>query len=177
MIDKARRGERLDLAMFYLSHRGVIEALKRAVERGVDVRALLDPNYDAFGREKNGLPNHPVGMELHRAGIEVRWCLTTGEQCHSKLLMHHQGDGSADILLGSANFTRRNLDNFNMETNVEWQAPAGHPALVAATDYFARRWANRDGERHSLPFADYADDSSLRYWRYRVMEATGLSTF
>jgi len=177
MIDKARRGERLDLAMFYLSHRGVIEALKRAVERGVDVRALLDPNYDAFGREKNGLPNRPVGMELHRAGIEVRWCLTTGEQCHSKLLMHHQGDGSADILLGSANFTRRNLDNFNMETNVEWQAPAGHPALVAATDYFARRWANRDGERHSLPFADYADDSSLRYWRYRVMEATGLSTF
>ena len=176
-IDAARSGERLDLAMFYLSHRGVIEALKRAAQRGVQVRALLDPNHDAFGRKKNGLPNRPVGMELHHAGIDVRWCLTTGEQCHAKLLIHHRADGSARLQLGSANFTRRNLDNFNMETNVEWQAPAGHPALEAATAYFSLRWNNRDGQRHSLPFAEYADDSRWRYWRYRLMEATGLSTF
>ena len=177
MIDAARPDDRLDMAMFYLSHRGVIEALKRAADRGVPVRALLDPNHDAFGRKKSGLPNRPVGMELHRAGIEVRWCLTTGEQCHAKLVLLRHPDGSADVLLGSANFTRRNLDNFNMETNVEWQAPAGHPALAAAGDYFALRWGNGQGERHSLPFAEYADDSWWRYWRYRLMEATGLSTF
>ena len=177
MIDAARPDDRLDLAMFYLSHRGVIDALKRAADRGVPVRALLDPNHDAFGRKKSGLPNRPVGMELHRAGIDVRWCLTTGEQCHAKLLLLRHADGSADVMLGSANFTRRNLDNFNMETNVEWQAPAGHPALAATNDYFALRWGNGNGERHSLPFAEYADDSWWRYWRYRLMEATGLSTF
>jgi phosphatidylserine/phosphatidylglycerophosphate/cardiolipin synthase-like enzyme len=177
MIDAARPGERLDMAMFYLAHREVIGALKRAARRGVKVRALLDPNHDAFGRQKSGLPNRPVGMELHRAGIEVRWCLTTGEQCHAKLLLLEHADGSGEVLLGSANFTRRNLDNFNMETNVEWQAPAGHPALEAVRDYFALRWGNGNGERHSLPFADYADDSPWRYWRYRLMEATGLSTF
>ena len=177
MIDAAQANERLDLAMFYLSHRGVIEALKRAAARGVRVRALLDPNHDAFGRQKSGLPNRPVGMELHRAGIDVRWCLTTGEQCHAKLLLLHHADGSGEVLLGSANFTRRNLDNFNMETNVEWQAPAGHPALAAASDYFSLRWGNENGERHSLPFSEYADDSLWRYWRYRLMEATGLSTF
>lgn len=177
MIDAAQADERLDLAMFYLSHRGVIDALKRAADRGVRVRALLDPNHDAFGRKKSGLPNRPVGMELHRAGVDVRWCLTTGEQCHAKLLLLRHADGSGDVLLGSANFTRRNLDNFNMETNVEWQAPAGHPALAATIDYFTLRWGNGHGERHSLPFAEYADDSRLRYWRYRLMEATGLSTF
>ena len=177
MIEAARAGERLDLAMFYLSHRGVIPALKQAARRGVQVRALLDPNHDAFGRKKSGLPNRPVGMELHRAGIEVRWCLTTGEQCHAKLLLLRHADGSGEMLLGSANFTRRNLDNFNMETNVEWQAPAGHPALAAAGEYFALRWGNGHGERHSLPFSEYADDSWWRYWRYRLMEATGLSTF
>ncbi|MFA7521561.1 MAG: phospholipase D-like domain-containing protein [Halothiobacillaceae bacterium] len=177
LIDASQPGEQLDLAMFYLSHRGVIKALKRAAARGVAVRALLDANHDAFGREKSGLPNRPVGMELQQADIKVRWCLTSGEQCHTKLLMRRQADGSGTLLLGSANFTRRNLDNFNMETNVEWQAPAGHPASEAAANHFERRWNNDDGERHSLPFADYADDSWWRYWRYRLMEATGLSTF
>ncbi|HER34919.1 MAG: phospholipase [Halothiobacillaceae bacterium] len=177
LIEAAGPDDRLDLAMFYLSHRGVIEALKRAAERGVPVRVLLDPNHDAFGRQKSGLPNRPVGNELHRAGVQVRWCLTHGEQCHAKLLVLSHPDGSGKVLLGSANFTRRNLDNFNMETDVEWQAPAGHPALTAILDYVARRWNNQDGEQHSLPFSHYADGSLWRYWRYRVMEATGLSTF
>ncbi|MFI9651285.1 phospholipase D-like domain-containing protein [Guyparkeria halopsychrophila] len=177
IIKAAENGERLDLAMFYLAHREVIEALKRAAARGVNLRVLLDPNHDAFGRTKSGIPNRPVGMELHRAGVEVRWCDTDGEQCHSKLLLHQESDGSARLLLGSANFTRRNLDNFNMETNVEWQAPADHPALRAATRFFDTRWANENGQQHSLPFAEYADDSAWRYWRYRLMEATGLSTF
>ncbi len=177
MIEAAEAGERLDLAMFYLSHREVIEALKRAEARGVRLRVLLDPNHDAFGREKNGIPNRPVGTELHRAGIPVRWCRTQGEQCHEKMLLHRAADGSGRLLLGSANFTRRNLDNFNLETNVEWQAPTGHPALKSAAEFFDRRWNNPDGERHSLPFTEYADDSRWRYWRYRVMEATGLSTF
>lgn len=177
IIESAEDGERLDLAMFYLAHREIIEALKRAAARGVNLRVLLDPNHDAFGRRKSGIPNRPVGMELHRAGVAVRWCNTDGEQCHSKLLLHHAADGSARLLLGSANFTRRNIDNFNLETNVEWRAPPDHPALEAATGFFDTRWNNPNGERHSLPFQDYADDSSWRYWRYRVMEATGLSTF
>jgi hypothetical protein len=29
----------------------------------------------------------------------------------------------------------------------------------------------------SLPYERWADESRLRYWRYRIMEATGLSTF
>jgi phosphatidylserine/phosphatidylglycerophosphate/cardiolipin synthase-like enzyme len=37
--------------MFYLSERQ-IEALKQAKKRGVDVRMILDPNKDAFGRQK-----------------------------------------------------------------------------------------------------------------------------
>ncbi len=76
-------GDRLDVAVFYLAHRGVIEALEQARARGAKVRVLLDPNRDAFGLEKGGIPNRPVAHELHSAGIEVRWCITRGEQCHS----------------------------------------------------------------------------------------------
>jgi phosphatidylserine/phosphatidylglycerophosphate/cardiolipin synthase-like enzyme len=176
-IEAARPGESIDLAMFYLSHRGVIEALIDARRRRVALRVLLDPNRDAFGREKGGIPNRPVGMELHRAGIPVRWCHTQGEQCHSKLLLHRRPDGPATLILGSANFSRRNLDNYNLETSVEWQAPAGHPAMAGAATFFETRWSNLNGQRHSDPFEAFADASSRRYWRYRFMEATGLSTF
>ncbi len=176
-IRSARRGDRVDMAMFYLSHRGVIEALLAAQERGVKLRVLLDANRDAFGRKKDGIPNRPVGMELHRAGVPVRWCHTQGEQCHSKLMLHRETDGQAHLLLGSANFTRRNLDNFNLETSVEWRAADDHPAMLDATRFFETRWGNGRQDLHSLPFEEFADDSTLRYWRYRLMEATGLSTF
>lgn len=176
LIGTSLPGDRLQLAMFYLSHRGVLRELLAAHERGVQVQVLLDPNRDAFGLEKNGIPNRQVGMELHRAGIPVRWCNTRGEQCHSKLLLRQSGhDG--DLLLGSANYTRRNLENFNLETNVHLHGPMSLAALRDAAAYFSMRWANEADRSYSLDYSNYADNSRLRYWRYRLMEATGLSSF
>ena len=83
-IGRAASGDRLDVAMFYLAHRELIEALIWAHQRGVQLRILLDPNEDAFGRKKNGVPNRQVASELHAAGIPLRWCNTSGEQCHFK---------------------------------------------------------------------------------------------
>src|SRR5690606_22243190 len=66
-IDTAGPRDRLDLAVFYLSDRDIVKALIRAQERGVRLRVLLDPNKDAFGRTKGGIPNRPVAHELHTA--------------------------------------------------------------------------------------------------------------
>lgn len=177
MINGAEDGDRLDLLMFYLSHRAVVRALLAAQQRGVDLRVLLDPNRDAFGREKNGIPNRQVAMELHAAGVPVRWCNTAGEQCHGKMLLVRGRDGDATLLAGSANFTRRNLDNFNLETNVQVRADDGAPVLTDAMEFFDARWHNERDRIHSLAYAEYSDHSRLRYWRYRFMEATGLSSF
>lgn len=179
-INDAARGEHLDVGVFYLSHRPLIEALAAARERGVEVRLLLDPNKDAFGREKNGMPNRQVAWELHDAGVDIRWCATHGEQCHTKMLLRYEDDGAerpAVLIAGSANFTRRNLDNLNLETNVILTAAAEHPALATARDAFQRRWSNPDGKLFSEPYEAYADDSRLRYALYRFMEFTGWSTF
>ncbi|MGY6555713.1 MAG: phospholipase D-like domain-containing protein [Wenzhouxiangella sp.] len=176
-LERAGPGSRIDLAMFYLSHRDIIRALARAQRRGADVRVLLDPNEHAFGRRKNGVPNRPVAAELERNGIQVRWCHTTGEQCHSKHLLVHYRDGSARLISGSANYTRRNLDNFNPETSLALEGSASHPVLRQAADWFEMRWTNRDERSFSLPYATYADERHWRYWQYRFMEATGLSTF
>ena len=179
-IKQADSGEHLDVGVFYLSHRPLIEALADAQERGVVIRLLLDPNKDAFGREKNGVPNRQVAWELHDAGVEVRWCATHGEQCHTKMLLRYGDDGAARpavLIAGSANFTRRNLDNLNLETSVQLTAAADHPAMTTARDAFQRRWSNPDGKLFSEPYEAYSDDSRLRYALYRFMEFTGWSTF
>ena len=80
----------------------------------MNVRVLLDPNKDAFGREKNGIPNRQVASELNDAGVNVRWCNTQGEQCHSKMIIKSNGQ-QAELILGSANFTARNLKNYNLQ--------------------------------------------------------------
>ncbi|WP_417521252.1 phospholipase D family protein [Marinobacter sp.] len=179
MISSAQNGSQLDLAFFYLSHRSVVAALLDAHKRGAKVRVLLDANNEAFGHQKSGIPNRQVALELHKAGIPVRWCNTLGEQCHSKLLMLHPATGPTEVLLGSANFTRRNLDDLNLETNA-WVSVAPDSALATkAKSFFDRQWqSGPDSDpTMSLPYEHWADDSALLYWRYRLMEATGLSTF
>lgn len=179
MIQEASVGDKLDLAMFYLSHRGIIEALTDAAKRGVGMRVLLDANNEAFGHQKSGIPNRQVAMELVKAGIPVRWCNTLGEQCHSKLLMLVKETGTTELLLGSANFTRRNLDDLNLETDVWVSVSEQSPVANGARRFFEEQWQKGPGDDPvmSLPYEHWADESRLRYWRYRIMEATGLSTF
>lgn len=173
----AKTGERLDIAVFYFSHRALLKAVIAARQRGVDVRVLLDPNEDAFGRKKNGIPNRQAALELHRAGVPVRWCDTHGEQCHAKLMLRRGTDGNAELIVGSANYTRRNLDDYNLESSARVLATSNAPVIGQASAYFEQSWNNGDGRRISLSYSAYEDDSRWRYWRYRFTEATGLSSF
>lgn len=176
LIDSAQTKDQIDLAMFYLSERKIIKALIAAKQRGVNVRVLLDPNKDAFGREKNGIPNRQVASELNDAGVNVRWCNTQGEQCHSKMLLKISPH-SAELILGSANFTARNLKNYNLETDLRVVGSAQTPVFKDASAYFNRAWSNENGRQASLDYAQYADESKLKYALYRFMEWSGLSTF
>lgn len=179
IIGSAAPGARLDVAVFYLSHRRLLEALKQAHARGVEVRVILDANNDAFGLEKSGIPNRQAAMELNNAGVPVRWCHTEGEQCHTKLLMRRDYSGNAQLLLGSANFTRRNLDDLNLETSVHIASTTHSETVLKAAGFFDEQWNYGPGNTPvmSLPYEAWADESWLRYWQYRLMEATGLSTF
>jgi hypothetical protein len=176
-VDATAAGDAIAVDVFYLAHRPLMARLIAAHERGVGIRVLLDPNRDAFGRVKGGVPNRAAGAELARAGIPVRWCDTRGEQCHSKALLVERSDGRAELIAGSANFTRRNLDDLNLETSVRLLARGDHPAMVQARQLFDRRWHNTGGAAFSLPFDAFADDGLGKRLRYRVGEATGLSTW
>ncbi len=174
-------GDSIDLAMFYLSDRRHIEALAAAARRGVDVRIVLDPNKDAFGHIKDGLPNRPVAAELRQLSgdrVQVRWYGTQGEQFHVKLIAVRRNNGLW-LCLGSANLTRRNLDDFNLEANLAVTAPVDGTLAREVLHWFDGLWRNDPAEalEYTADFSAYEDLSRIHYWRYRLMEATGLSTF
>lgn len=180
-IDAAVRGESIDIAMFYISDRKVIDALLDAADRGVTVRLILDPNKDAFGHEKNGIPNRPVASELVAASngaIHVRWYRTHGEQFHTKLVMVY-GTDRLWMSLGSANLTRRNIGDYNLEANVAVETARASALGTQVLNYFDTLWGNRAGMgiEYTADFGVYADPTQANYWLYRIMEATGLSTF
>ena len=180
-IGAAGRGTSIDVAMFYLTQRDVIEALTAAARRGANVRVLLDPNKDAFGYEKSGLPNRPMVSELLTASdgaVRVRWYRTHGEQFHVKLVAIRD-ERELWLTLGSANLTRRNLSDYNLEANLAVETPATGALAREVQQWFDALWNNRgaQGIEYTADAETYADPSQGRFWLYRLMEGSGLSTF
>ena len=137
---------------------------------------ILDPNKDAFGIEKNGIPNRQVAAELIKEdNIEVRWYATNGEQFHSKFLFIQKKE-SALVIGGSANFTKRNLADYNLESNLSVQMPVNHTLATEINSYFDRLWTNETGS-YTVDFEVYEDQSLWKKAFYRLQEFTGLSTF
>ena len=177
----AGQGDSVDIAMFYLSSRTVIESLLEASRRGAAIRLILDPNKDAFGHEKSGIPNTSVASELVSTSdgkIRVRWYRTHGEQFHTKLVMVY-GSQRLWVTLGSANLTRRNLEDYNLEANVGIEVARSSALATQLREYYETLWSNRAalGIEYTADFGVYADPAQSQYWLYRLMEATGLSTF
>lgn len=180
-LAEAGVGDSIDVAMFYLSERDVIQSLLGAARRGAAVRVILDPNKDAFGREKNGIPNRSVAAELAAASdgaIRVRWFRTHGEQFHTKLVAVRRAN-EYWFTVGSANLTRRNIDDYNLEANIAASVPPNAEIATSIETWFDQLWNNRGPPdlEYTTDIGTYADPSQGTYWLYRFMEGTGLSTF
>ena len=161
-IAAAGSGDQISIAVQSLSDRRLIAAALEAAARGARLHVLL---------AWNPMPNRAVAGELLRGGGgrgEVRWC-PLDTSLPKLLMVRHRND--LWMNLSSANFTRRNLGDLNLESGAELRMPAQAAPARAATEYFARVWAGADGS------TELADQSPMAYWRYRFAEATGLSSF
>ena len=156
-IGVAGGGDDIALTVGALGDRRIVNALLHATIRGAHLKLLLDPHRPA---------NRAVAAELLRdagSGIEVRWLQGTPA---GLLLIRHRADVWLNV--GSADFTRRDLDDLNLETHVELHMPSSAACARAAADAFSRQWAAAGA------YADHIDDSPGTYWKYRLAEATGL---
>jgi hypothetical protein len=163
-MEAAGGGDQICVAVENLSERRLIAAMLRAAARGAHLQVLL---------ARNPVPNRAVAGELLGGGggrIEVRWYPADFAVPHPHLLLvRHRAD--LWMNLGSASFTRRGLGDLNLEASVELRMPARAAAARAATQYFAEYWSRASTD------SDFAQESIIGYWRYRFVEATGLSNF
>lgn len=178
-IRNAKKDDEIWIGMFYLADRQVIDSLVAASNRGAEIKMILDPNQNAFGQEKIGIPNRPVAEELledTNKKIEIRWYNTTKEQYHPKMLFIKSKD-EATIISGSANFTKRNLDDLNLENDLKIAAPADEPVMKEVEAYFKKLWTN-DGADYTLDFEKYRDDMPfIKRAIYAVQKFFRFTTF
>jgi hypothetical protein len=175
-IAAASRDDEICIAVGILSERRLIAAALRAAARGAHLQVLL---------ARNRMPNQAVAGELLRDGgarsdvrssgrsggnIEVRWYPGDAAASSPNLLMvRHRTDVWVNLVSG--NFTRRSLDDLNLESSVELRMPARAAPARAVDDYFTGLWSSAAADTGTL------DESAAAYWRYRFAEATGLSSF
>ncbi|HUA89388.1 MAG TPA: phospholipase D-like domain-containing protein, partial [Steroidobacteraceae bacterium] len=180
-VSAAERGDAIDLAAFRLADRGLLDELLEAARRGVHVRLLLDPSEDATTLSTSGLPNQPLASELvaRSAGaVHVRWYRTHGERFHAAVA-RIAGTGRVWLLVGSANFTRRSLMDYNLEADVALGLARDAPLAQASLAWFDQLWGNdaAQGIEYTADFASFADPSQADYWLGRWLEASGLGGF
>jgi len=180
-LHAAVAGENVDAALFRLADRGLIEALLDASRRGVRVRLILDPSEDATTLAPSGLPNQPLASELvarSSGRLKVRWYRTHGERFHSALALVY-GSERLWLLAGSANFTRRSLEDYNLEADAAVTASLAAPLSQEALGYFETLWSNRAalGVEYTADFAAFADPSQADYWLCRLLEGAGAAAF
>ncbi|MGB6353157.1 MAG: phospholipase D-like domain-containing protein [Steroidobacteraceae bacterium] len=166
-ISAAETGDQICIAVDNLSDRRLIGAMLRAAARGARLQVLL---------ALNGMPNQPVAAELMDNGagrIEVRWYPAASAAPRARLLLvRHRAD--LWLNLGSADFTRRNLGDLNLEAAVELRMPARAVPARAAAEHFAQIWSSASTEPSP---GSLEQGALLAYWRYRLAEAVGLSDF
>lgn len=179
-IGSASSGDTIWMAMFYLADKKVIEELVEAANRGAEIRLVLDPNENAFGRDKIGIPNRPVAAQLQSEApdkIEIRWYNTTEEQYHSKMIFVERQNGESSVLAGSTNFTPRNLKDYNLENNLFVQGAADSELIVELRTYFERIWTN-DGAAYTLALEEHLEPTTwLKDIVYRIQMRLGFTTF
>ncbi|RBP04898.1 phospholipase D family protein [Rossellomorea aquimaris] len=178
-MNKAKKGDEVWIGMFYLADRDIIDAIGDAADREVEVRLVLDPNQNAFGQEKIGLPNLPIASELHNLDndhITIRWYNTNKEQYHTKFI-YIKGKKESTVIGGSSNYTSRNLDDYNLEENIKIVAPTDSKTMSDIDQYFNRIW-NNEGGTYTVKYEKYQDKlPAFKYVMYILQKIFQVTTY
>ena len=117
-------------------------------------------------------------MARSGGAIQVRWYRTHGERFHDAMVMIY-GPQRLWLTLGSANLTRRALNDYNLEANLAIEVARSAPLAQQVLGYFDTLWSNRAalGIEYTADFAVFANPAQSDYWLCRLMEGVGLSSF
>lgn len=174
-----KEGDKIWLGMFFVEKRDIVAALVDAANRGVAVNLILDPNENSFGQEKSGLPNRPVVQEMvedTKGKMNVRWYNTVIGQYHTKAIWIQTNEHTI-ISNGSANYTERSMDDYNLENNLRVIAPNNSELVLQMEDYFERIWNNEDA-MYTVNLEEFQDGFTWwQRWIYRLQKLLKVTTY
>ncbi|WP_312093996.1 phospholipase D-like domain-containing protein, partial [Niallia sp.] len=100
---------------------------------------------------------------------------TGKEQYHSKILFIERGS-ECIIISGSANFSRRNLYDFNLETDIKIIAKKDTKITKETKSYFQKLWTN-DGGIYTKEVDTQRKLPLFRYIIYRLQRLLWFTTY
>ena len=178
-LANTKKGDKIWLGMFFVAKRDIVNALIDAADRGVEVNMVLDPNKNSFGQQKSGIPNRPVVQEMvedTKGKLNVRWYNTVIGQYHTKAIWIQTHEHTI-ISSGSANYTERTLDDYNLESNLRVIAPNDSELVVDMETYFERIWNNEDA-MYTMDMEKFQDDFTWwQRWIYTLQKAVKITTY
>ena len=178
-LANTKKGDKIWLGMFFVAKRDIVNALIDAADRGVEVNMVLDPNKNSFGQQKSGIPNRPVVQEMvedTKGKLNVRWYNTVIGQYHTKAIWIQTQEHTI-ISSGSANYTERTLDDYNLESNLRVIAPNDSELVVDMETYFERIWNNEDA-MYTMDMEKFQDDFTWwQRWIYTLQKAVKITTY
>lgn len=118
--------ETLEIEVYILSSRDVIEALERAKNRGVNIRIIIE-------ERTIGTKNTEIYAELVSKGFQVKYASPVFALTHSKFMI---ADGKR-VIVGSHNFSNSAITK-NREASVIFEYP---PAVAEFIEIFEHDWA------------------------------------
>ena len=80
------------------------------------------------------------------------------------------------VILGSGNYTRKNLKGYNLEADLEIVTSKENAFSKEVFDYFQRIWQNQSGN-YTVPFENYEENSIIKKSLYYIQETIGLCTY
>jgi len=186
MLRDANGDDEVRFQMFYLSDVEILEELLNAASRVANpIRGLLDPSKDALGKIKDGSPNRQVAAYLMRErnrsdsplNLAIRWYSTHGEQNHAKSMsVTNPRTGKYEYIGGSANWTRKNLDGINMESDFVLKNAKG--IVSKFNSLFDMFWDNPPGIEYSVAYDDprfgYNESPPMWKWARQKRRCLGL---
>ncbi len=167
-------GDKVIIAQFFLSDRGIINDIRKAAKRGGEFQIILN-------NSTKGLPNKAAAGELmkyarkHNYKIDVKFYNKGEEMYHVKLLSILKKDHLITYA-GSTNFTRRNMRNYNLENEIKIISDYDQDISKNILEYYDRLWNNKDGN-FTLPYDEHKNEKVLNDLLFRFIEINGFGIF
>ncbi|HRH21798.1 MAG TPA: phospholipase D-like domain-containing protein, partial [bacterium] len=163
-INKLESGDELKIASNYLSDQAIISALLASADKGVLIQVLLDPTKTSL---VNLASAEKLRLASHRS-IKLKWASAATAQM---IIARSKADKQMTVIAGSSSLTRRDLDNYNLQSNLALVLNTDWKLAADFDDYFASAWQAG---------TEYSTNESLAWYLPYLLglqEWTGMGSF